>query len=36
MREVEVVDSDVALARGLSLCIAHESHEGGGKGEEAA
>ena len=35
MREVEVVDSDVAPVRGLSLSIARESYEGQGQGEEA-
>ena len=35
MREVEVVDSDVAPVRGLSLSIARESSEGQGQGEEA-
>ena len=35
MREVEVVDSDVAPVRGLSLSIARESSEGQGQGEYA-
>ena len=34
MREVEVVDSDVAPVCGLWLSIALDSHEGGGEREE--
>ena len=35
MREVEVVDGNVAPVCSLSLFIARESYEGGGEGEEA-
>ena len=36
MREVEVVDSDVAPVCGLSLYIARKTDDGGGEGKRAS